>query len=157
MSNIDLEGDIDIDDDTDAWLVEASRRIEEPAGDVRRLIDAISSNLSRVRRPARALATDTSHVRVSDRIVQQLLATRIRNAVGRLVVFVAVDGDHDTVSGVRVGLIGRYHDDLLDVSDDVRDVVDDVLKTTLGADVTTRARRDIGVRWQDVYTREWLS
>ncbi len=144
-------------DETDAWLVEASRRLDEPSGDVNRLISAISANLSRVRRPARTLSTDVDGIRVSDRIVKQLLSIRVRSAVGRLVVFVAVDGEGDEVSGIRIGLIARYQDDLLTRSEEVRDAVGDVLATALGEQTTTTARRNITVRWQDVYTREWLA
>lgn len=138
-------------DETDAWLVAASRHLDEPSGDVGRLISSLTANLSRVRRPGRTLTTDTDGVRISDRILKQLLATRIRSIVGRLVVFVAVDGNGDSIDGVQIGLIARYHDDLLAVSDHVRDVVDDVLHSTLGAATAREARRAVGVRWHDVY------
>lgn len=144
-------------DETDAWLVEASRYLDEPDGDVTRLIDAISTNLDRVRRPARTLATDVSGVRVSDRIIKQLLSIRIRSTIGRLVVFVSVDGDDDLVTGLRIGLIARYRDDLLALSDEVRDVAEAVLSATLGDRSSAAARQAITVRWQDVYTREWLT
>ncbi|MGV9713577.1 hypothetical protein ACWDTI_23280 [Gordonia sp. NPDC003424] len=147
----------DASDETDAWLVEASRRLDEPAGDVQRLIASISANLSRVRRPARVLATDTAGVWVSDRILKQLLATRIRTSIGRLVVFVALDGAGDAVDGVRIGLIAQYGDDLPAASEDVRDVVEDLMGDALGPTITARARRSIEVHWRDVYTREWLS
>ena len=62
-----------------------------------------------------------------------------------------------TVDGVRVGLIARYADDLPALSDEVRDIVDDVLLDTLGSESSAAARHNISVRWQDVYTREWLS
>ncbi|AZG48713.1 hypothetical protein [Gordonia insulae] len=143
-------------DETDAWLVEAGRRLDEPAGDVARLIDAISANLGRVRRPARTLVTDSPGVLVSDRIIKQLLSIRVRALLGRLVVFVAIDGNGDTVTAVRIGLIAEYRDDLMADSEEVRDVVDDVLVSALGPRTTTTARRNITVRWQDVYTREWL-
>ena len=74
-----------------------------------------------------------------------------------MTVFVSVDGAGDTVDGVRVGLIARYADDLPALSDEVRDIVDDVLIDTLGTESSAAARRNISVRWQDVYTREWLS
>ena len=144
-------------DETDAWLVEASRRLDEPAGDVHRLINAISANLNRARRPARTLATDAPGISMSDRIIKQLLSIRVRSTLGRLVVFVAVDGDGDAVSGIRIGLIAQYQDDLRVRSDEVRDVVGEVLTGVLGPEATVAARREITVRWQDVYTREWLT
>ena len=52
---------------------------------------------------------------------------------------------------------GVYADDLPALSDEVRDIVDEVLLDTLGAESSAAARRNISVRWQDVYTREWLS
>ncbi|MFI8770999.1 hypothetical protein ACIGKQ_02430 [Gordonia sp. NPDC062954] len=140
-------------DETDAWLVEASRDLDEPDEDVTRLIDAISTNLDRVRRPARTLATDEPGVRVSDRIIKQLLSIRIRSTIGRLVVFVTVDGDDDVVAGLRIGLIARYRDDLLALSNEVRDVAEAVLSATLGDWSSAAARQAITVRWQDVYTR----
>ncbi|MGC4960293.1 hypothetical protein ACPXCG_09385 [Gordonia sp. DT218] len=153
----DLHVDDEHSDETDAWLVEAGRRLDEPTGDVQRLIDAISGNLSRVRRPARTLTTDTPGVAMSDRIIKQLLSIRIRSTLGRLVVFVAVDGETDVIDGIRIGLIAQYHDELPARSDDIRDVVDDVLVTALGRHTTATARQHITVRWQDVYTREWLT
>ena len=150
--------DSDATDVADAWLVEATRQIaDEPASDVDRLISSISGSLQRIRRPARTLATDGLRINTSDRVVKQLIAIRTRRELGRLTVFVSVDGDGETVDGVRVGLIARYADDLPALSDDVRDIVDEVLVETLGADSSAVARRNISVRWQDVYTREWLA
>ncbi|MFW0785088.1 hypothetical protein AAFP35_11240 [Gordonia sp. CPCC 206044] len=143
-------------DDTDAWLVEAGRQIDEPDSDVERLISSISAGLGRTRRPARALATDSPGIRVTDRIVKQLIAIRIRRELGRLAVFASVDGEGEDIDGVRVGLIARYADDLREMSDRVRDVVDTVLFDTVGENASAAARRNISVRWQDVYTREWL-
>ncbi|NED68793.1 hypothetical protein G3I15_48520 [Streptomyces sp. SID10244] len=71
--------------------------------------------------------------------------------------FVAVDGEADLIDGIRIGLIARYHDELPARSEDVRDVVDDVLVAALGPHTTATARQNITVRWQDVYTREWLT
>ncbi|WP_055475451.1 hypothetical protein [Gordonia sp. HS-NH1] len=145
-------------DIADAWLVEATQRLaDEPANDVDRLISSISGSLQRIRRPARTLATDGLRITTSDRVVKQLIAVRTRRELGRLTVFVSVDGAGDTVDGVRVGLIARYADDLPALSDDVRDIVDEVLIETLGTETSAAARRNISVRWQDVYTREWLS
>ncbi|MFW0792537.1 hypothetical protein AAFP30_01870 [Gordonia sp. CPCC 205515] len=149
MNNIVVDDDTS--DETDAWLIDASRRLDEPGGDVHRLISTLSANLPHGRRPGRSLATDTAGVQVNDRILKQLLATRIRARIGRLVVSVAVDGNGEAVDGVHVGLIARYHDDMVAASDHVRDVVDDVLHTTLGISASDAARRAIGVRWQDVY------
>ncbi|MEY1674880.1 hypothetical protein AB4Z55_11915 [Gordonia sp. ABKF26] len=150
--------DSDATDVADAWLVEATRQIaDEPASDVDRLISSISGSLQRIRRPARTLATDGLRIYTSDRVVKQLIAIRTRRELGRLTVFVSVDGDGETVDGVRVGLIARYADDLPALSDDVRDIVDEVLVETLGGDSSAVARRNISVRWQDVYTREWLA
>ncbi|MBD0859996.1 hypothetical protein IA539_02055 [Gordonia sp. zg691] len=142
---------------TDAWIVEASRQLAAPPSDIDRLISSISAGLSRVRRPARALASGGVRIKVSDRIIKQKIAIRIRRDVGRLVVFAAVDGAGDSVDGIRLGLVARYSDDLVVLSDTVRDVVDEVLVETLGPETSAAARRNISVRWQDVYTREWLS
>ena len=99
------------DDRTDAWLIDASRKLDEPTGDVERLINSITAGLGRVRRPTRTLATDDSAIAVSDRVIRQLLATRVRVATGRLVVSAIVEGDGDAVTGVTLGLIARYLDD----------------------------------------------
>ncbi|MGO3325602.1 hypothetical protein [Gordonia sp. (in: high G+C Gram-positive bacteria)] len=144
------------DDPTDAWLVDAIRDDREPDSDVERLISSISSGLSRIRRPARMLAADARGVSVSDRIVKELMAVRIRRALGRLVVFASVDGPDDVVDGIRIGLIARYTDSLLAQSDEVRDIVEDVLTSTIGVRSSAAARTNIAVRWQDLYTREWL-
>lgn len=40
---------------TDAWLVDATRQLADPPGDVDRLISSISAGLNRIRRPARPL------------------------------------------------------------------------------------------------------
>lgn len=171
--------DIDDDDQTDAWLVEASRRLEEPDRDIAHLISSITGKLGRVRRVGRTLDTDDDMIRVSDRVVKQLLATRIRHALGRLVVLVELDspnspgapdtvahdsgaedsGAHDSgserapgrdakVSRVRIGLIARYHDDLVADSDRVREVADAVLASTLGSETTALARQHIDILWQ---------
>ena len=112
-------------DETDAWLVEASRRLEEPDRDIAQLISSITGKLGRVRRNGRLLDTDESTVRVNDRVVKQLLATRIRHTLGRLVVLVELDGPDgidsaettdgqqaegspkNGISRVRIGLIAR--------------------------------------------------
>ena len=112
-------------------------------------------------------------MRVNDRVVKQLLATRIRHTLGRLVVLVELDSPDgieathsaestdgqqaegspkNGVSRVRIGLIARYHDDLVADSDRVREVVASVL----GPSTTTTARQHIDVRWQDLYTRNWI-
>jgi len=155
-----MSSDIYVDadnDDTDAWLVEAGRQIDEPQSDIARLIASISSGLGRTLRPARTLATDDGAIAVSDRVVKQLIAIRVRRALGRLVVFASVDGEGVAVTGVRIGLIARYGDDLPALSDEVRDVVDGVLADTIGDELSAHARRNVTVRWQDVYTREWLT
>ena len=112
--------DFEATDVADAWLVEATQQIaaDEPIGDVDRLITSISGSLQRIRRPARTLATDELRVNTSDRVVKQLIAVRTRRELGRLTVFVSVDGAGDTVDGVRVGLIARYADDLPALSDE---------------------------------------
>ncbi|WP_238419872.1 hypothetical protein [Gordonia sp. 'Campus'] len=145
-------------DVTDSWLIEATQQIaEEPTSDIEQLISSISGNLRRIRRPARTLATDDPGIKTTDRVVQQMIAIRTRRELGRLTVFVAVDGTGDAVEGVRVGLIARYADDLPALSDEVRDIVDEVLIEAVGRQSSADARRNIAVRWQDVYTREWLS
>lgn len=152
----DVRYDESTDDPTDAWLVDAIRDDREPDSDVERLITSISSGLSRIRRPARMLAADERGVSISDRIVKELIAVRIRRALGRLVVFASIDGPEDMVDGVRIGLIARYTDSLIAQSDQVRDVVEEVLTSTIGAHASAAARTNISVRWQDLYTREWL-
>lgn len=166
-------GRIDVYDDeqTDAWLVDASRRLEEPDRDIARLISSITGKIGRVRRNGRPLDTDDERVQVNDRVVKQLLATRIRHALGRLVVLVELDAPgnvenpdvaEDTdlsdtaVTRVRIGLIARYHDDLVADSDRVREVADTVLASALGPTITATARRHIDIRWQDLYTRNWI-
>ncbi|MFC3242722.1 hypothetical protein ACFOJ6_10610 [Gordonia humi] len=42
------------------------------------------------------------------------------------------------------------------MSDRVRDLVEDVLVSTIGVRTSAAARADVSVRWQDLYTREWL-
>ncbi|WP_454175437.1 hypothetical protein [Gordonia sputi] len=158
-------------DETDAWLVEASRRLEEPDRDIARLISSITGKLGRVRRNGRILDTDDETIRVNDRVVKQLLATRIRHTLGRLVVLVELDSpdsrdtgesphaqgsSENAVSRVRIGLIARYHDDLVADSDRVREVADDVLASTLGPSASATARQHIDIRWQDLYTRNWI-
>lgn len=146
--------DLDLDDDhTGAWLVEATRGIDEPTDDVRRLISSITGNLGRVRRPGRPIASDDPGIRFNDRVIKQLIATRIRSLLGSLAVYVAVDGDDLQITGLRIGLVAHYHDDLPALSDDIRDLVDEVLTGLLGSPSGPRA--PIAIRWQDVYTREW--
>ncbi|WP_132992640.1 hypothetical protein [Gordonia zhaorongruii] len=149
--------DSDENDRTDAWLVAATREIDEPDSDVERLITSISSGLKRIRRPARRLATDGRGIWVSDRIVKQMIAVRIRRSLGRLVVAAYLDGEADELDGIRIGLIAKYSDDLVGHSNQVRDAVEAVLISTLGRDTSRPARENIDVRWQDLYTREWLT
>lgn len=144
-------------DATDAWLVQASRQLDEPSGDIARLIANLGDNLPRLRRPGRDLATDDPLVRVNDRVLKKLLATVVRTSVGRLVVHVELVGDDVELTGVSIGLIARYRDDLPHSAGLVRDQVAQILAQTLGADATEQARGHIHVRWQDVYTREWLN
>ncbi|WP_026918076.1 hypothetical protein [Gordonia shandongensis] len=141
---------------TDIWLVDASRRLDEPSGDVARLISSITTGLPRVRRPGRDLDTDDAHIRVNDRVIKQLLATRVRAASGRLVVHVQLHGDDGDLAGVTIGLIARYRDDLHARADTVRDTVRTVIESCLGPARAAEAGADIHVRWQDVYTLEWL-
>ncbi|GAA4670125.1 hypothetical protein [Gordonia humi] len=152
----DVHCDDATDDLTDAWLVDVIRDDTESDSDVERLISSISSGLRRVRRPARTLAADARGVAVSDRVVKQQIAVGIRRSLGRLVVFASVDGTDDRVDGVRIGLIARYGDDIPALSDRVRDLVEDVLVSTIGVRTSAAARADVSVRWQDLYTREWL-
>lgn len=144
-------------DAADAWLVQASRQLDEPSGDIARLIENFGDSLPRLRRPGRDLATDDRSVHVNDRVLKKLLATMVRTGVGRLVVHVELLGDGTELTGVSIGLIARYRDDLPRSADLVREQVAQILARTLGAGVTERARGHIHVRWQDVYTREWLN
>ncbi|WOC12293.1 hypothetical protein [Gordonia sp. MP11Mi] len=152
----DIRYDGATDEPVDGWLVDAIRDDREPDSDVERLISSISAGVSRMRRPARPLAADAREVWVSDRIVKQLIAVQIRRALGRLVVFASIDGAEDAVDGIRIGLIARYADDLVARSERVRDLVEDVLVSTIGVQASATARTNISVRWQDLYTREWL-
>lgn len=144
-------------DITDAWLIDATRQLADPPSDVDRLISSISAGLNRIRRPARALATDGLRIKITDAVLKQMIAIRTRRQLGRLVVFATVDGAGDAVTGIRVGLVARYADDLIALSDRVRDIVEGILIETIGPESSAEARRNISVRWQDVYTREWLS
>ncbi|EGD54937.1 hypothetical protein [Gordonia neofelifaecis] len=141
---------------TDAWLVEASRRLDAPSGDVARLIARVAGAVPALRRPGRELATDDVRIRINDRVVKQLLATRVRTATGRLVVRAQVDGDADQVTGVMIGLIARYGDDLHAEAERVRAAVRETLTLALGSDIAASVGDRIHVRWQDVYTRQWL-
>ncbi|ALG86031.1 hypothetical protein [Gordonia phthalatica] len=152
MTNANLSGER-----MDAWLVDASRRLDEPTGDVARLISSIVSGLPQLRRPGRELDTDDELVTVNDRVIKQLLATRIRTASGRLVVRLELHGDDAALTGVTVGLIARYRDDLHERADVVREAARAVLVDSLGPSATAEACANIHVRWQDVYTREWLN
>ncbi|NDK92210.1 hypothetical protein GYA93_21990 [Gordonia desulfuricans] len=145
-----------IDDDrTDVWLVDAGRELGNLSSDASRLVAAITADLGTVLRPGRPLDTDTVGVCVSDRVLKQILAVGIRRALGRLVVFVSVDGDDDAVDRLRVGLIARYGDILPDRSDDVREVARTVLADLLGPEHARAASARIDVRWQDLETRDW--
>ncbi|MFT4044004.1 MAG: hypothetical protein QM673_12660 [Gordonia sp. (in: high G+C Gram-positive bacteria)] len=141
-------------DRTDTWLSEASRQLREPGSDVNRLISSITANLARLRRPARALATDDDRIMVSDRVLKQLLATRIRERLDRLVVLVALDGTHHELTRIRIGLIARYHDDLLADAETVRTEVASVLSGVLGPQIAESVPERIDVGWQDLHTRE---
>lgn len=152
MTNPNLGGE-----PTDAWLVDASRRLDEPSGDVARLISSIASGLPRVRRPGRDLNTDDDRVTVNDRVVKQLLATRVRARAHRLVVRVELHGDGGVLTGVTIGLIARYRDDLRGRAEVVREAAQAVLRDSLGPSISADARASVDVRWQDVYTREWLN
>ncbi|GAB18931.1 hypothetical protein GOEFS_070_00150 [Gordonia effusa NBRC 100432] len=153
MSNLHID-----DDATDGWLIAAARELDPPIGEVERLISSITTTMTNVIRPARSLGTDVDGVLVSDRVVKTLLATRIRSQVGRLVVYAQVlVNDEDDVTGARIGLVARYRDDLPAMSDRVRDVVEDVLVATIGEYGSASARTNIHVRWQDVYSRDWLN
>ncbi len=137
--------------------MEASRRLDEPTGGVAHLISAISGKLPTMRRAGRALATDHPAITVNDRVVKNLLATRVRVGIGRLVVNIQLHGSGSDLSGVTIGLIARYGDDLHAEGDRVRALVGALLTETLGAAVTVTARENIRVRWQDIYAREWLN
>ncbi|MFW0792062.1 hypothetical protein [Gordonia sp. CPCC 205333] len=154
MSNLDIEDA----DATDGWLIAAARELDPPIGEVERLISSITTTVTNVIRPAQTLATDAEGVLISDRVVKALLATRIRSKIGRLVVYAQVlVGSDDDVTGVRVGLVARYRDDLPELSEQVRDAVEDVLASALGEYRSAAARMNIHVRWQDVYSRDWLN
>lgn len=147
------------DDATDAWVVAAGRELgslsdDTLSDDAGRLAAKITASLGRVRRPGRPLDTDTPGVRVSDRVVKQVLSMRIRSRLGRLVVYVSIDGDDGAVDRIRIGLIARYRDVLPVDADRVRDITAAVLLTHLGPQCSA-AVEAIDVRWQDIETREW--
>ncbi|MGC4933017.1 hypothetical protein ACLQ3C_04975 [Gordonia sp. DT30] len=153
-----MNSEID-DEQTDAWLVAAGRELGGPdnslSADANRLVGAITASLGTIRRPGRALDTDTSGVRISDRVLKQLLAIRIRRTLGRLVVHLVVDGADGAVDRIRIGLIARYRDVLPTDSERVRDTVTDVLNAVLGPDHSATAAQHLDVRWQDLETHEW--
>lgn len=144
------------DEPMDAWLVDASRRLDAPSGDVARLISSIVGGLPQLRRPSRQLDTDDPLVRIDDRVIRQLLATRIRAESGRLVVRLDLHGEGAELTGVGIGLIARYRDDLQERGQVVREAAQAVLTEALGRSASAAACADVHVRWQDVYTREWL-
>lgn len=145
-------------DATDGWLIAAARDLDPPSGEVERLISSITATVTRAVRPAQILATDSDGVKMSERVVKALLATSIRAAIGRLVVYAQlVVDDTGQVSAVRIGLVARYRDDLHELSERARDAVRGVLAATLGAHTSSPAGANIYVRWQDVYSRDWLN
>ncbi|NMO02085.1 hypothetical protein HH308_12770 [Gordonia sp. TBRC 11910] len=144
-------------DATDGWLIAAARDLDPPSGEVERLIASITTTVTRAVRPAHTLNTDVDGVKMSDRVVKALLATAIRAAIGRLVVYAQLVDDAGQVTAVRIGLVARYRDDLQEMSDRARDAVRDVLAATLGEHTSSAAAADIHVRWQDVYSRDWLN
>ncbi|WHU48709.1 hypothetical protein QNM97_06880 [Gordonia sp. L191] len=147
------------DEQTDAWLVAAGRELDGATDrlseDANRLVTAITANLGRVRRPGRPLDTDTPGVQVSDRVLKQVLAVRIRRTVGRLVVHLLVDDEDGRVDRIRIGLIARYHDVLPSDSEQVRDIMTEVLTELLGPEHAAVAACHLDVRWQDLETHEW--
>ena len=158
MTGLDHDGTTDDTTDgvADGWLVDAIRDETEPDSDVERLISSIASGLRTVRRPARAIAADPRGVAVTDRVLKQQIAMGVRRRFGRLVVFASVEGADDLVDEIRIGLIARYGDDLPMLSGRIRELVADVLIGSLGERSSADARANITVRWQDLYTREWL-
>lgn len=143
--------------DTDYWLVDAARQLrdEEQAPDeVDRLIATISTTLGRIRYPGRSLATDNPSVQVSDRAVRQLLARAVRQRLHRLLLSATLDGDDNAVTGVHVGLVAHFGDDLLSTADLVRDLVSEVLRDAIGDNASHAALHNIEVQWQDLYAQE---
>lgn len=141
----------------EGWLVEATREIAAEDNDVERLITSISSGLRQIRRPGRAIATTAPNVLVSDRVIKQQLAIAIRTRIGRLLVSASVDGAGTATDGIRVGLIARYGDDLLALSDTIRNVIGHVLINAIGREASEAARSNITVHWRDLYTNEWIA
>lgn len=146
------------DDTADSWLIDAARQLDPPDSEIERLISSITAKAGRIFTPARTVPTDSNRIAMSERVIKRLVATRTRSAIGRLVVFAQLAVDDDgAVDGIRVGLVARYRDDLVVLSDEVRAVVADVLSECLGPQTAARAGANIGVRWQDVYSRDWLN
>ncbi|RPA62348.1 hypothetical protein EF294_10160 [Gordonia oryzae] len=143
----------------DAWLVAAGRELDgatDHLGEIaNRLVTTITANLGRVRRPGRNLDTDTPGVQVSDRVLKKVLTTRIRRTAGRLVVHLLVDGEDGRVDRIRIGLIARYHDVLPWDSEQVRDIMTDVLTELLGPEHAALAACHLDIGWKDLETHEW--
>lgn len=143
-------------DHTDAWLVAAGRELDDLSSDASALAASITANLGRFRRPGRPLDTDDPGVQISDRVLKQIVAMRIRRALGRLVIFIDVGEDAGVIDSIGIGLVARYRDILPDDADRVRGIVTDVLTSLLGPDHAVTSG-GINVRWQDLETHEWRS
>ncbi|MEP9393377.1 hypothetical protein ABLE92_23400 [Gordonia sp. VNQ95] len=143
------------DDHTDVWLRDAGRQLDPADGqnfDASRLVASITAHLPRARRPGRPLLTDSPGVWISDRVLTQVMAVRVRRTVGRLVVGITAEGSDGRVERIRLGLVARYHDILPEESDLIRDVVTEVLTSLLGPDHARAAAGAIDVRWGDLDT-----
>ncbi|MGZ8177934.1 hypothetical protein ACXVUM_08365 [Williamsia sp. SKLECPSW1] len=135
---------------TEPWIVEAGRRLDPPPSDVARLTRSVVDTARRLSQSRDELATDDGLVVVTDRVVRRLILMAVRSTVRRRVAEVTVRIDEGRAVGVRLGLVGRYTDDLLSLADQVRDVVAGLLVDVLGADHAAVVASSIDVHWTDL-------
>ncbi|MGU3291087.1 hypothetical protein [Williamsia sp. M5A3_1d] len=135
---------------SEKWIVEAGRELDPPASDVERLTAKVIDSARRLSHSRSELATDRPSIVVTDRVVRRVLMMEIRRRVARPVLEVGVTSEEREVTGVRLGLMCRYDDDLGELADDVRGVTADVLAATLGAERGARAASRVDVDWMDL-------
>lgn len=142
------------DQGSEKWIVDAGRELDPPASDVERLTAKVIDSARRLSHSRSELATDHTSVVVTDRVVRRVIMIEIRRQVSRPVLEVALTSEEREVTGVRLGLMCRYDDDLGALADRARGVTAEVLAATLGDVRGARAASRVDVDWMDL---DWPS
>ncbi|SIS22467.1 hypothetical protein [Williamsia sterculiae] len=134
------------------WIREASRELRPSARDADRVSDRVIAAARRLSQSRRLLITDRPGVEVSSVVLNQLLFAATRAHTDRELDDVQIGVGPRGVEWIRLGVIGRYSDDLQALADQIRAQVVSVVEAALGPDTARGLADAVDVDWTDLQT-----